>query len=202
MKPKYPENIILAWDDEPNVNALWEATELLTTNPLLALSKLEYLAGQGSALSKVYLGDAYLYGRGVERDYERGELWLKRAAEQGSIEGAFRLARHYQGAGEFAKAESEFIKLGDRGFSPAMHTLGNMYFNGEGVTKNIDKALECWTRAERCGHLIAKQRASFLLRSGHLGLIGRLKGYIKLASGLIPFIKYRSEYPDSDRLRN
>ncbi len=49
-----------------------------------------------------------------------------------------------------------FEKLAREGDAEAMYYLGMMYYEGWGVEKDLDKAVEWWKRANRRGSLDAK----------------------------------------------
>ncbi len=49
-----------------------------------------------------------------------------------------------------------FEKLAREGNAEAMYYLGMMYYEGWGVDKDLDKAIEWWKRANRRGSLDAK----------------------------------------------
>lgn len=202
MADIYPESFIQALADEPDLDAFWDASAQLKIAPLLAIAKLEKLAERGSALSMLYIGDSYENGRGVERNVELGDQWYRRAADCGSIEAAHRLAFAYWHKHEYGRAIEELSKLSERGFTPAMFCLGSMYYVGKGVKPSVENAMKYWKMAEARGHILAKQRLSKLFRSGDLGFIYRIKGYIKLMMLIIPALRCHINYPKSDRLRD
>ncbi len=197
-----PENLSLEWESDPESDLLWDATKLLDGNTLLALAELKALADKGSALSMMYLGDTYLNGRGVTQDVEKGEKWMRRAAERGSIEGAQRLAVFYKKRGDFNRAREEFMKLDDRYFSHAMYLLGHMHYFGQVVDKYVEKSIYYWRRAEENCHLLAKNWYSYLLRNEKFGIIAKIKGYAKLFTLLISGVRCKIMHTDSDRLRD
>jgi len=198
----YIENIDREWWGEGDPGRLKHAIEMRRTDPVHALKELEDLANGGSALAMLYIGDTYGNGRGVSRNVKLGDQWYQRAADRGSIEAAHRLAFGHYHNRDYDKAISILEGLCERGFTPAMFWLGTICYTGRGVNKNNEKAIEYWTIAEAGGHLLEKRRLSILLRSGQLGLIGRLKGYAKLLTLIIPFVICSVKYPRSDRLRD
>jgi TPR repeat protein len=202
MSNIYPESFMQALADEPDVDAFWDACDQLKIAPLEAIAKLEELAAKGSALSMLYIGDSYENGRGVERNVELGDQWYRKAADRGSVEAAHRLAFAYWHRHEYGKAIEELSKLSERGFTPAMFCLGSMYYVGKGVKPSVENAMKYWKMAEARGHLLAKQRLSKLFRSGEVGFIRRITGYIKLIMLIIPALRYHINYPKSDQLRD
>ena len=193
--------MIAAWELEPEPQQLSDALEMLESDSLQAIGRLEAMAKNDSVLSMVYVGDAYLYGDRVGQDSERGEQWLRRAAMKGSIEAAFRLACHYRWIENYDKSIQELTKLSNSGYSPAMYLLGLMNYNGEGVNKNIDQAIIYWKNAADRGHFFATQWYSYLLRKGNFGISSKIRGYLKILLVIIPFVYYKLYYPESDRLR-
>lgn len=202
MKNKFIENIVMEWSEEPDPRRLWDALHSLKANPLDALSMFEDLAEGGSRLSLVYMGDAYLYGRGVKENKGKGERLLRRASSLGSIEAVYTLARYYEGLKEFDRARIEFCKIANRGYSPALYMLGSFYYYGEGVKKDIDKAIYYWNLAESAGHLIAKQWIVWLYKHYKKGITFRIRAYAKQISLTFPLVVTKVRNPNSDRLRN
>lgn len=54
-------------------------------------------------------------------------------------------------AGDFATAFEKFMQAADTGNRDAMFNIGNMYFNGQGVSKSVPTALEWWKKAADAG---------------------------------------------------
>ncbi len=59
-------------------------------------------------------------------------------------------------ADRFEEALPLFRELAKKGSSEAMYYLGMMYYEGWGVQKSQDKAIEWWKKADRRGSLDAK----------------------------------------------
>jgi TPR repeat protein len=71
---------------------------------------------------------------------------------------------------EYAEALTWFNKAVEQGDSDAQYYLGEMYRNGRGVTKDVDKALKCFQNAAEKGSVEAQ------VALGHI----YLKGYEKI----------------------
>ena len=56
----------------------------------------------------------------------------------------------------FLEALPLFEELAREGNAEAMYYLGMMYYEGWGVDKDLDKAVEWWKKADRRGNLDAK----------------------------------------------
>ncbi|WP_281951257.1 tetratricopeptide repeat protein [Nitrosophilus kaiyonis] len=57
---------------------------------------------------------------------------------------------------EYEKALPLFKSLAKDGNSEAMYYIGMMYYEGWGVEKDLDEAINWWKRANRKGNLDAK----------------------------------------------
>lgn len=196
------ESFEIAWDHEVHRCALSDAVNILSTDPKRAISDLENLVSKGSALGLYYLGHTYLRGPIEFRNDELGkELW-QRAANMGVIEASLQLVSVYKYEGTYQSAVSELEKLSEQEFSPATFSLGRMYYLGEGVERDFDKALKYWRKAEIEGHLNARRWHSIVLRRGELGAMGTLSGYLKMLGLIAPFVAYGLRHPHGgDRLR-
>jgi TPR repeat protein len=90
------------------------------------------------------LGNCYLYGEGVEKNYNKAFELFKQSAEGGYSGGMTSLGYCYdKGIGikiDKQKAFELYQKSADLGEIVAQYNLGIMYENGVGITKDIDKA--------------------------------------------------------------
>lgn len=69
-------------------------------------------------------------------------------------------------AGDYTKAREILYPLGAYNRNAeAQFYLGMIYFYGEGVEKDIDKAMEWWKKAMRSGHVDAAYRLSEIATS-------------------------------------
>lgn len=202
MTSNIGENLAREWASDSCRQELWDLVGLAESDPDSAVEEMNRLAQKGSILSMVFLGDAYLVGRwGVTKDPDLGEHWLRRSAAGGSIEGAYHLARHLLGRGDYEAALDEYRRLASYGFSPAAFVLGALHYKGEIVAKDVRKALEYFREAGRLGHLPSRHWISYILMNNDMGFISWLHGLAKRVSLVIPFVKTKVMYPESDCLR-
>jgi TPR repeat protein len=202
MTLRIGENLAKEWNSDPRGTQLWDVVGLAETDPEAALNGMKQLAEEGSSLSMMFLGDAYLFGRyGLKKEPALAERWLRRSASAGSIEGAYLLARYLQGCGRHDAALVEYNKLAESGFSPALFVLGTIHYKGEIARKDIDKAFYYFIEASKLGHLHAKHWVSYIQMNDGLGIISWIVGFFKRCTLIIPFVKTRVMYPQSDRLR-
>ena len=105
-------------------------------------------AEQGDPSAQFKLGSMYLEGLGVKKDLSTALKWLGKSAEQGNTGAEFALGMtYYLGAkGElkpdYPKAAKFLTRAADKGDAYAQANLGRMYFFGNGVERNVGRAVE------------------------------------------------------------
>jgi TPR repeat protein len=103
-------------------------------------------AQAGEPAAQVELGQAYAAGKGVAQDGAEAALWLRKAAEQGSLDGEKALGALYRdGAGkkfprDTAQAVGWYRKAAERGDVEAQGMLGVFYSFGQGVAQDYVEA--------------------------------------------------------------
>ena len=107
------------------------------------------------------LGECYYYGEGVDKDDKKGFEYLSLSAEQGNSTAMFNLGYCYdQGEGtdeNKTKAFELYEKSANLGCCIAMKNVGVFYEDGlGGVTKNLNKAKEWYTKAAAQGDKAAQ----------------------------------------------
>ena len=129
------------------------------------LVSLKAAAAGGDGAAQKLLGEMYLVGRWVERDYQRADEWLGRAASNnvpGAGEllrrgGVFRLRRkklmlkHLEmAAGLGSPGDLEFLhRAAGQDLSEAQQLLGEMHISGEVVPRNFRQAAIWLSRAAK-----------------------------------------------------
>ena len=113
------------------------------------------MAEEGDVAAQIYVGWAYFYGKLVARDQKAGEGWLRKAYEQGSLEGGYRLALVL-----LQQRDPESIglltRLGDQGYSPANYELGRCLYAGDLIDRDPQQAAMRWAIAANNGHELSK----------------------------------------------
>ena len=187
---------------EPDLLALSAAYKLLKKESERALSMLEELAGRGSLMSMVYLGDAYLKGLGVSTDVESAKKWLKRATDEGSRVAPHQLGLLYLDLKEYQHAEEMFRLGASWNYLPSLYRLGTMYADGVGVTRQPALAREFFERASSQGHVFAKRRLAGLLLRGTGGSVEILRGLWLFVFGLAEAVVGAVSDPEGQRMRS
>jgi TPR repeat protein len=113
-------------------------------------------AQTGDLPSEVLLWLAYSGGHGVPKNTQKGIPWLRKAAEQGSLESQFVLGTVYEfgRGGEPVNHKESFkwaLLAAQRGHMVAQHNVATDYFEGTGVSKDLEQARSWYTRAAEQG---------------------------------------------------
>ncbi|MCT7461342.1 sel1 repeat family protein [Aliarcobacter cryaerophilus] len=119
----------------------------------------EKAAEKGDPAAKYNLGRMYLGGEefSVYHDHEKAVDLFLQSANQGYTKAQLKLGTMHQsglaGVDEsYAKAAYWLQKAADKGDSEAQNLLGVMYWNGRGVNKNQETAIELFEKSCKRGH--------------------------------------------------
>ena len=113
-------------------------------------------AEAGYAEAQRWLGVMYNHGLSFERDDKKAAFWYEEAAKQGHAEAQADLAELYEFSDlvrSYEKARYWYSRVLEGGEMKAAYSLGLMYSEGKGCTKNMKKALEYWCRGAELGEV-------------------------------------------------
>lgn len=116
------------------------------------------------------VGDAYLDGKGVEKNLVKARQWFRKGADMGDITATLKLADCYKrGIGckvDYSKAMDEYLHIAERtdrywekyadSIGTALYEIGNIYMNGLGVGIDLKKAYHYFKLAVKKGNLDAE----------------------------------------------
>jgi TPR repeat protein len=125
-------------------------------------------AKQGSAEAQYNLGMMYYQGDGVTQDFQTAFKWFKKAAEQGHAKAQQNLAAMTQAGHVQADERSlaEIEKAAEQGEAEAQFNLGLMYYQGDGVTQDYQKAYEWFQKAAEQGSAVAQTNLGVMYYQG------------------------------------
>jgi hypothetical protein len=86
-------------------------------------------------------------GVGTERDEKGAASWFRRSAEAGVPEAQFKYARLIEegkAEGTVKDAFDWYTKAAEVGFGPAKFNLGTMYYEGNSVKQDFEKAFQLY----------------------------------------------------------
>ena len=165
------------------------------------LKDLESLAHRGSIMSMLLVADALRDGWLYDQDLPRAERWYRVAVESASARGLFGLGLCHLLMNRFDEAIQNLEGAIAMDFPPAYNSLAGIYFRGDGVPIDRERALGLLRKGASLGHIPARRNIVLAFTRGKYGFWKRVEGFI----GLIP-LAYEIEdakrtTPDSDRLR-
>lgn len=128
-----------------------------------AIAWLNKSAEQGNPQAQNMLGDCYYKSFGVPGDHITAFNWYQKAAIQGLAEAQKNAAlMYFMGYGNLSEAITFLQSAASKGIPDAQSRLGLMYENGEGVPKDISKALYWYYKAANQHDSQAKNRLQTL----------------------------------------
>ena len=124
--------------------------DLVTQDNKKAIEWYKKGAENGDNSSMLNIGDIYKDGNGVTKDINKALEWFMLAAENGSTLAECRIGDIYCDISDYKNAVEWYKKAAERNdiaSFDAQNKLGVRYLNGEGVTKDKEKAIELFKKA-------------------------------------------------------
>jgi len=119
-------------------------------------------AAQGDAEAQWLLGNAYLFGRGVEKNKEEAErLW--KLAEQNRKAKPDDLVTKTASSPNLTGTTLAYAQAGD---ARLQNEMGNMCYSGDGMPEDKEQAVEWWQKAAEQGNYAAQTSLSRAYRYG------------------------------------
>ena len=112
-------------------------------------------ARHGNTECEMMLGRLYEDGDGVKKDIPKAIEWFEKAAAKGHAAAQNGVGRCHYEKGRYEEAFKWHTKSAAQGYTNAEINLGILYEDGLGVTKDISKAIEWYTKAAEKGVVIA-----------------------------------------------
>ena len=132
------------------------------------VEELKQLAEGGEHYAQYFLGKLYRDGGVVIPDDEQAEEWFRRSAEAGYDCAAYALGKILQEQGRMEEAVRWYDRASKQRNEFAQYRLAKLYLTGDGVPKDVDRAVELLKASAEQGN----QHAEYLL--GKLYLDGTL----------------------------
>ena len=132
------------------------------------VEELKQLAEDDEHYAQYFLGKLYRDGGVLTPDDEQAEEWFRRSAEAGCDCAAYALGKLLQGQGRMKDAAGWYDRASKQRNEFAQYRLAKMYLMGNGVPKDVSRAVELLEASAEQGN----QYAEYLL--GKLYLDGTL----------------------------
>lgn len=116
------------------------------------------------------LGIRYLYGQGVQQNYDQALYWFRKAAERGdktAQEGLGILYENGEGVQkDVVTAALWYRKAAEQGSAEAQDLLGILYYNGEGIQQDYAQAVYWFRKAADGGNEDGENNLAEMYSSG------------------------------------
>jgi len=163
-------NSVAIMEREADPASIYQAHDLLETDPAESFRQYLALAERGSVWSMATVGQMFENGNGTARDLAQAEKWYLCAYEAGSDYGLIWLGHLYQESRRYEKAQEVFRTGVARGFVPAMLRLASSYWNSPDWPQGRDEALALLERGSAAGDLSARRYLAVGMTRGWFGL--------------------------------
>jgi TPR repeat protein len=155
----------------------------------LAFETFAEIAGQGNSFCNSMTGFMYLFGEGIEKDFEKAEHHLRIAAADNDRRAMLYLGKLFYIKKEYDDSISWLKKSAFHDFSPALYNLGWVYDRSPFIKNNKELAFRYFEKAAKLGHIGGLGGYSIKLMKGHCGTLNRLKGLFIFLKTLVVGIK-------------
>ncbi len=124
-----------------------------------SLKWLRRAADEGFSKAQLQLGTQYRFAILVERDLDEALKWFQKAADGGNVYGKIGIGAilYFDSKGDArnpAKAAEYFKQAAQQDVPLGWHNMGVMYWNGDYLKRNDEKAVACFRKALELGNLV------------------------------------------------
>ena len=157
------------------INKYNEASQLYDEKDYKKSYSIFYiLAKNGDIDSQKNIANMLLHGLGIEEDEEEAYRWYKRVADTGDSKSQYAISNCYiHGLYGFSVNYTlavEYLKKASKdNYMPAKYDLSIMYFNGNGVIKDKNKARELLEVNTKNGHKKSMKLLALYYLKGEFG---------------------------------
>ncbi|XP_052767017.1 protein sel-1 homolog 1-like isoform X2 [Mya arenaria] len=150
-----------------------EGSPVVAQDSLVALEYFKKAANKGNPIGQCGQGIMYLYGKGVDRDYQKALKFFTQSADQGWSDAQLHLGIMYFGGKgvrrDYKTAVKYFNLASQGGHVLAFYHLAQMHATGTGVIRNCHTAVELYKNVAERG-----QWSSMLMEAHDLYKQGRV----------------------------
>lgn len=141
-KPNYYEKLNICSSEY--IGFKYSGTEVVDMNQVVEYYRIE--ANKGMIFHINILGQKYLFGQGIEQNFEESRYFFEKGAQLNDTTSMFYLGELYlNGWGveqDYVKALELYTRCEELKFTKALNSIGYMYYFGLGVPKNIKRAYD------------------------------------------------------------
>jgi TPR repeat protein len=162
-------NSVALMEREVDPQQVYQAYDLLKTDPADSFRQFLALAESGSVWSMAMVGRMFESSEGTERDLVQAEEWYLRAYRAGSDYGLIWLGLVYLKSNQLENAINVFRTGVDRGFAPAMYHLAWSYWKSGDWPRKQSEAMSLLQRGFAAGDLSAGPFLAHSMARGRFG---------------------------------
>lgn len=133
-----------------------EGSSVVQQSNETALKYFKMAAEKGNSVGQSGLGVMYLYGKGVEKDYQKAFKYFSQAASQGWVDGQLQLGiMYFNGLGvpkDYKTAIKYFTMASQSGHVLGFYNLAQIHASGTGTLKSCSTAVELFKNVAERGH--------------------------------------------------
>ena len=139
-------------------------------DPEKGMEFLEMAAERGEVDAQVWLGEQYLSGKVVQKDFEKAAKWFNKAADKDDEVALYHLGVMYEkGEGmevDLDKAAKFYLDAAELGHARASYIIGVMLYYGRGVERDLARAIQFFEKAANQEHSDALTDLGLLYHEG------------------------------------
>jgi TPR repeat protein len=135
-----------------------------------AIQLFQEAAEQEHLKAQEELGWIYLNGKGVSKNLDEAEKFLKSAAIKGSLPSQYSLSLLYFERGKNQSALYWLQRAHDENYAPALNHMAMLYRKGPHVGKDLSKAIALFFKAAKLGNAEAQYNFAMIKFYGENGV--------------------------------
>ncbi len=162
-----------------SLGVLYNTGYIVEKNDKKAVLYYEKAIARGDERGLARLGVLYFDGSGTKKDEKKGLELLQKAAKKGDPEAFFYLGVAHEINKDFVKARKFYENAVEKGYFCALIYLGDLYYNGNGVPQDFEKATAYFKKAADAGVEEAKANLKKVKRRKN-PLVRLILGFITL----------------------
>lgn len=141
-RPNYYEKLNICSSEY--IGFKYSGTEVVDMNQVVEYYRIE--ANKGMIFNINVLGQKYLFGQGIEQNFDESRYFFEKGAQLNDTTSMFYLGELYlNGWGveqDYEKALDLYTRCEELKYTKALNSIGYMYYFGLGVPKNIRRAYD------------------------------------------------------------
>jgi len=124
-------------------------------------------SSKGNAKAQSWIGYMYHYGKGATVNISEARKWYQKAVEQGDKYSIHNMGLTYYESRDYTTAKKWFSRIEVNNYASSILKLGEIYFNGYGVSSDYLTALKYFKAAADLNDIIAQSWMGYCYQYGY-----------------------------------